>query len=106
MLVEIARNPAVRLRDIATRIGITERAVQNIVTDLYRAGYLSRERVGRRNRYSLHLDQHFRYPTEAGLPVSLLIGLFADRDLPAGLHDRLPDHDDQSGRHDGGSDEQ
>ncbi|MFI6180571.1 MarR family transcriptional regulator [Nonomuraea sp. NPDC051191] len=106
MLVEIARNPAVRLRDIATRVGITERAVQNIVTDLYRAGYLSRERVGRRNRYSLHLDRQFRYPTEAGLPVSLLIGLYADRDLPAGLHDRLPRRDDQSGRHDGGADEQ
>ncbi|MEV0381495.1 winged helix-turn-helix domain-containing protein [Nonomuraea sp. NPDC050643] len=81
MLVEIARDPEARLRDIAERIGITERAVQMIVSDLYTAGYLNRERVGRRNRYSLDLDLHFRYPTESGLPVRLLIGIFTDHDL-------------------------
>ncbi|SDJ25709.1 helix-turn-helix transcriptional regulator [Nonomuraea jiangxiensis] len=82
VLVEIARDPAVRLRDIADKIGITERAVQNIVSDLYEAGYLARERIGRRNRYSLNLDQHFRYPTEADLPIGLLIGILIGRDLP------------------------
>ncbi|MGI5283868.1 helix-turn-helix transcriptional regulator [Nonomuraea polychroma] len=81
VLVEIARDPELRLRDIAARIGITERAVQNIVADLHQAGYLTRERIGRRNRYTLDLDQHFRYPTEARLPVRLLIAIFADRDL-------------------------
>ncbi|MGN9843170.1 helix-turn-helix transcriptional regulator [Nonomuraea sp. H19] len=82
MLVEIARDPEVRLRDIAGKVGITERAVQSIVSDLYQAGYLTRERIGRRNRYSLNLDQHFRYPTEAGIPVGLLIGILTQRDLP------------------------
>ncbi|MFB4270644.1 helix-turn-helix transcriptional regulator [Nonomuraea sp. GTA35] len=81
VLVEIARDPDIRLRDIAAGIGITERAVQNIVRDLHEGGYLSRDRVGRRNRYSLNLEQHFRYPTEAGLPISLLIDMFTQRDL-------------------------
>ncbi|TMR16612.1 MarR family transcriptional regulator [Nonomuraea turkmeniaca] len=81
VLVEIARDPDIRLRDIAASIGITERAVQTIVADLHQAGYLTRERIGRRNRYKLDLDQHFRYPTEAGLPIRLLIAIFSDHDL-------------------------
>ncbi|MCK2220277.1 helix-turn-helix domain-containing protein [Actinomadura sp. ATCC 31491] len=85
VLLEIARDPEVRLRDIAASIGITERAVQGIVSDLHDAGYVARERVGRRNRYTLNLDQAFRYPTEADLPVRLLIDMFTQRDhLPAG----------------------
>lgn len=83
VLVEIARNPQARLRDIAAHIGVTERTVHNIVTDLYQAGYLNRERIGRRNHYSLNLDQHFRYPTEGDLPVRLLIDIFTERDLGA-----------------------
>jgi hypothetical protein len=54
--------------------------VQNIVTDLHQAGYLARERVGRRNHYHLNLDKRFRYPTEAGLPIRLLVDIFIDRD--------------------------
>uniref|UniRef100_UPI003F49387A helix-turn-helix transcriptional regulator n=1 Tax=Nonomuraea sp. CA-252377 TaxID=3240003 RepID=UPI003F49387A len=80
VLVEVARNPQARLRDIAARIGITERGVQNIITDLHHAGYLARERVGRRNHYHLNLDKRFRYPTEAGLPIRLLVDIFIDRD--------------------------
>ncbi|WP_245642686.1 winged helix-turn-helix domain-containing protein [Nonomuraea candida] len=82
MLIEIARDPAIRVRDIAAGIGITERAVQGIVRDLYEAGYLNRDRVGRRNHYSLNLERHFRYPTEAGLPIRLLIDMFTQHDLP------------------------
>ncbi|WP_433443208.1 helix-turn-helix transcriptional regulator [Nonomuraea sp. CA-141351] len=84
VLLEIARDPRVRLRDIAASIGITERAVQGIVTDLHQAGYITRDRVGRRNEYSLNLDLHFRYPTEANLPVRLLIDMFTQHDLPHG----------------------
>ncbi|MED7926055.1 helix-turn-helix domain-containing protein [Nonomuraea sp. LP-02] len=84
VLLEIARDPEARLRDIAATIGITERAVQGIVSDLHDAGYLSRERVGRRNHYSLNLEQSFRYPTEANLPVRLLIDMFTQHDLPTG----------------------
>jgi DNA-binding transcriptional ArsR family regulator len=84
VLVEITRDPEVRLRDVARRIGITERAVQGIASDLNRAGYVNRERIGRRNRYTINLDQHFRYPTEAGLPVRLLIDIFNQHDMARG----------------------
>lgn len=82
VLLAIAHDPQARLRDIATALGVTERTVQGIVSDLHQGGYLIRERVGRRNHYSLNLEQHFRYPTEAGMPIRLLIDMFTDRDLP------------------------
>ncbi|GGS75194.1 hypothetical protein GCM10010156_37510 [Planobispora rosea] len=82
VLVEIARDPQTRMRDISARIGITERAVQNIVSDLHQEGYLTFSKVGRRNHYTLNLDRGFRYPTEAGLPVGLLIDMFTQHDLP------------------------
>ncbi|MFE3448737.1 helix-turn-helix transcriptional regulator [Nonomuraea sp. NPDC059194] len=81
VLLEIGRDPEARLRDIADAIGITERTVQTIVNDLHEAGYLTRERNGRRNRYQLNLDERFRYPTEADLPVRRLIDMFSERDL-------------------------
>jgi hypothetical protein len=48
VLVEIARNPDARIRDISPAVGLTERTVQGIVADLEAAGYLTRTRVGRR----------------------------------------------------------
>lgn len=54
VLVCIAEDPDVRLRDIGDRIGLTERAVHRLVNDLVDAGYVTRERVGRRNRYSIN----------------------------------------------------
>ncbi|NUR83283.1 MAG: MarR family transcriptional regulator [Nonomuraea sp.] len=77
VLLEIARDPDARLRDIAAAIGITERAVQGIVADLHDAGYLTRDKVGRRNRYALNLERHFRYHTESHAPVRALVDLFA-----------------------------
>ena len=76
MLLCIAQEPAIRLRDVAERVGITERAVQRIVADLEEAGYLSREREGRRNHYELHTDRPFRHPVVAHRDVSLLLSLF------------------------------
>ncbi|MFI9847607.1 MarR family transcriptional regulator [Nonomuraea sp. NPDC051941] len=90
VLLEIARNPEVRLREIASWIGITERTVQSIVNDLHDAGYLTRERVGRHNRYTINTDLEFRYPTEAGMPVRRLIAMFTDRDLPEGPPSHQP----------------
>ncbi|MFI6299455.1 helix-turn-helix transcriptional regulator [Nonomuraea sp. NPDC050790] len=84
VLLEIARNPEARQREIADSIGITERTVHAVVHDLHEAGYLTRERVGRRNHYTLNADQHLRYPTEADLPVRRLIDMFSERDLPTG----------------------
>ncbi len=82
VLLEIARNPEVRLREVAEIIGITERAVQSIVADLHEAGYLTRDRVGRRNHYQLNLDQHFRHHTEAHAPVRALVELFTTVETP------------------------
>ncbi|MFE7958621.1 helix-turn-helix transcriptional regulator [Streptomyces sp. NPDC057413] len=75
VLLAIARNPDLRLRDLAAACDITERTVQSIVTDLEEAGYVSRERDGRRTRYSLHLDGSLRHPAEAHLPVRELLEL-------------------------------
>ena len=55
VLVCIARNPEERVREIARKVGITERAVQRIIGDLEEAGVIVRERLGRTNRYSLSL---------------------------------------------------
>jgi DNA-binding MarR family transcriptional regulator len=60
VLLCIAGDPGIRLRDIATSVGITERASHRIVDDLVTSGYVSRERVGRRNHYAVldHLPVH------------------------------------------------
>lgn len=64
VLVCIAEEPDVRGRDIADRVGITERAAQAIVADLVADGYVTREREGRRNRYEIHPNERLRHPLE------------------------------------------
>ena len=56
VLVCIARDPGIRLREIGERVGITERAAHRIVAELVDAGYIMRERNGRRNRYTINSD--------------------------------------------------
>ncbi len=73
VLLCIALDPEIRLRDVAASVGITERAAQRIVMELEEAGYLERERVGRRNRYRLHTDQPLRHPMDRGHWVSELL---------------------------------
>ncbi len=73
VLVCLAREPELRVRDVATRVGITERAAIRIVGDLVAAGYLERRRVGRRNAYALRLDTPMRHPVEAYVPVRALV---------------------------------
>ncbi|MFI6808069.1 helix-turn-helix transcriptional regulator [Streptomyces luteogriseus] len=75
VLLAIARDPAARLRDVAAACHVTEHTVQGIVVDLERSGYLSRERHGRRTRYTLHLDGTLRHHAEAHLPISGLLEL-------------------------------
>lgn len=77
VLVEIARNPGARMRDIGVAAGITERAVQLIVADLEAAGYISRHRVGRRNRYTVNPDKAFRHPAQDGHRIGPLLDLLA-----------------------------
>jgi DNA-binding Lrp family transcriptional regulator len=71
----VAGDPDIRLRDIAERVGITERAAQAIVADLVEDGYLTRTRVGRRNRYEVHGDQPLRHPIESDHEVGELLGV-------------------------------
>ena len=73
VLILIAETPNIRLRDIAARVGITERAAQRIVGDLEADGYLSHEREGRRNHYNLHSDAHLRHPLEDEIEIGQLI---------------------------------
>ena len=65
-LLCIARDPDLRLRDVADRVGVTERAAQRIVSDLVDAGYLERLREGRRNSYRVRPDRPLRHPVEHG----------------------------------------
>jgi DNA-binding Lrp family transcriptional regulator len=75
VLLCIARAPEVRLREVADRVGITERAVQRIVADLEVGGYLSRSREGRRNRYEVHPDRPLRDSVESNREVGALLDL-------------------------------
>ncbi len=80
VLVEIARNPKARIRDIAAAAGITERTAQAIVADLESAGYLTRTRVGRRTRYTVNPDSMFRHSAQEGLRVGPFLDLLASTD--------------------------
>jgi hypothetical protein len=77
VLVEIARNPDARLRDLSAVAGITERTVQAIVSDLETAGYISRTRTGRRTRYTVNPDSLFRHPAQDGHRVGPFLALLA-----------------------------
>ncbi|MEO9256687.1 MAG: helix-turn-helix domain-containing protein [Tepidiformaceae bacterium] len=75
VLLCIANDPEMRLRDVAERVGITERAAQRIVADLVNEGYLTRTRLGRRNQYEIHGELPFRHPIEARSDVGSLVDL-------------------------------
>ena len=71
----LARDPEMRLRDVADQVGITERAAQRIVADLEAEGYITSERVGRRNRYVVHPEAPLRHPIEEQRAVGNLMRL-------------------------------
>lgn len=75
VLVCLQREPEATLRDVAERIGITERAVQRLVADLEAAGVLERWRDGRRNRYAIHRQTRLRHPLEAHRTLGELLDL-------------------------------
>jgi len=75
VLLAIHRNADVRMRDVANTVGITERAAQRIVNDLVEAGYLERERVGRRNRYALNPYRPMRHPEQHEHEIGELLDL-------------------------------
>jgi hypothetical protein len=78
VLVEIARNPKARTRDISAVVGLTERTVQAIVADLAAEGYITRTRTGRRTLYTVNPDSLFRHPAQRGLQVGPFLALLAE----------------------------
>jgi predicted transcriptional regulator len=83
VLVEIARTPTARIRDISAAVGLTERTVQVIVADLEAAGYLTRTRTGRRTRYSVNRHHLFRHTAQEGLRIGPFLDLLAGNGSPA-----------------------
>jgi Winged helix DNA-binding domain len=77
VLLCIARDPGIRLRDIAGRIGITERSAYAIVVDLAQAGYIVKEKSGRRNRYQIQAHQPLPEPTSRERTVGEVLALLA-----------------------------
>jgi DNA-binding transcriptional ArsR family regulator len=71
----ITQDPEVRMRDVAQAVGVTERAVQRIVSELEEAGYLIRERDGRRNRYEVRASLPLRHPIEEHCQVADLLAV-------------------------------
>jgi DNA-binding MarR family transcriptional regulator len=89
VLVEIARNPEARIRDISPVVGLTERSVQAIVADLEAAGYLTRSRTGRRVAYTVNRDSLFRHSAQEGHRVGPFLDLLAaaGTEITPGLED-------------------
>jgi DNA-binding MarR family transcriptional regulator len=71
----ISEDPDIRLRDVADRVGITERAAQRIVAELEDAGYVTHERNGRRNHYDVNPEARLRHPIEDHVTVGDLLGV-------------------------------
>ncbi|MBI4297106.1 MAG: winged helix-turn-helix transcriptional regulator [Chloroflexi bacterium] len=73
LLAYIARNSRATARELASAVGITERAVRKLITDLVEEGYLERQREGRRNRYEINPDLSLRHPTYLDVAVGDLL---------------------------------
>ena len=73
VLILLAGDPEMLLREVASTVGITERAVQKIVAELEAGGVLTRERNGRRNHYKIHRDIPLRHPVEAHRKVGHIL---------------------------------
>jgi DNA-binding transcriptional ArsR family regulator len=79
VLLCIAHDPAARLRDIAASLGITERSAHGIVTDLAEAGYVIKQKDGRRNRYKVEADRRVPGPGSREPAIGEVVALFAAR---------------------------
>ena len=81
VLLCIARDPGVRLRDIAARVGVTERTAYGIVTDLTKASYVVKHKDGRRNRYQIQDHLPLPEPTSRERTVGEILALLAGTDV-------------------------
>jgi hypothetical protein len=78
VLASVAEDPHLRVRDIAARVGITERATQAILSDLANDGFLERTRVGRRNRYKVRRNAHLHHPVVEGARIGQVLNVVAN----------------------------
>src|ERR1700722_3057313 len=76
-LLLIARDPRLRIREIASLLDIPERAAQRIVSDLVKTGYIDSERQGRRNVYSVRNDRPFNLPFQRDIDINALLGILS-----------------------------
>ena len=76
-LLLIGNDARIRMRDIAARLGITERATQRIIADLAEAGYIDRAREGRRNTYTVRTDMPLGLPLQRDLDIGTLLAIVA-----------------------------
>lgn len=83
VLLCIAHDPGIRLREIAEAVGITERAAHRIVVELVSAGYISRRRNGRRNNYAIQSERPLPDPLARGQKVGDLLAILAGRSTEA-----------------------
>ena len=90
VLLCVAQDPEIRLRDIANTLGITERTVHGILTDLADAGYVMKERDGRRNRYEI--QRHLPLPEASGgrRTIGDVLALLVETDSASGRRNRKP----------------
>jgi DNA-binding MarR family transcriptional regulator len=80
VLLCVAHNPDIRMREIGERVGITERAAQRIIQDLVEADYVTRMRMGRRNHYVINPQAEMRHAAQQGHPVGQLLNLLQPED--------------------------
>ena len=86
VLLCVAHDPGARLRDIAASLGITERSAHGILTDLSKAGYVLKQRDGRRNRYQIQAHLPLREPPGREVAIGEVLALLLEaRTPPPGL---------------------
>jgi DNA-binding MarR family transcriptional regulator len=90
VLLCIAHDPGARMRDIAADVEITERAAQRIVADLIEAGYLDRERVGRRNRYTVRASLPISLPARRDIDLNALLNVLLPEGSSTERRDAMP----------------
>ncbi len=77
-MIVLSEYPEMVLREVALKVGITERSVQNIVTDLEESGFIEKIKIGRSNKYKIMREMHLRHPIESHKTVGDVISLILE----------------------------
>ena len=86
VLLCLAETPDIRLRDVAERVGITERATQRILSELVKSGYVKTTRVGRRNTYTVDREHAMRHSAQVGYEIGALLEALTEHNQPDRAH--------------------